>query len=103
MYYLNGCLREASTLAKDHLLAAMGYGADHFNLRYGVTTSAPHLCLPINTFDALIYELKLQNEDNSNKPFKNVSLCLSNIVIIVIFSTEILTVFFNFLLGICRT
>lgn len=74
LYLFNGRLLEAHDLAKDHLLAALGYGPDHFNIDCGVAPTTQPFCLPVNIIDALIYELHLQNEHNTPPLFENVSL-----------------------------
>lgn len=65
LYLFNGRLIEAHKIAKDHLLAALGYGSDHFNIEYGVGPTTKPFCLPVNVIDALIYELHLQNENET--------------------------------------
>lgn len=73
LYLFNGRLTEAYQLAKEYLLAALGYGCDHFNFKQGVGPTTQQFCLPVNTIDALIYELQLQNEDETSQAmFQNV-------------------------------
>nr|XP_018896125.1 PREDICTED: nuclear pore complex protein Nup160 homolog [Bemisia tabaci] len=64
--YLNyGDLKQASTLACDLLLAALGCGTEHFSLAGPLVVASPSLCLPIETIDLLLLELSHHNKDEA--------------------------------------
>lgn len=65
LYVSHGRLVEATSLAKEYIAAMTNTGCEYFGLKNAMHASRPALCLPINTIDSLLVNLKINsNEDD---------------------------------------
>lgn len=78
LYYHNGRLEDAVTLAGEYILAALGYGKELFGFTHAMIPCGPQFGLPVNIIDALLYEIELQNKANATKPLEKVLIFTSN-------------------------
>lgn len=61
MYVSHGRLVEATSLAKEYIAAMTNTGSEYFGLKNAMHATLPALCLPINTIDSLLENLKLNS------------------------------------------
>ncbi|CAH1395818.1 unnamed protein product [Nezara viridula] len=61
LFVQHGYLEEAEELACEYLNAALGIGREHFSIDFPLHLSSPPLCLPLQTIDILLLELKHYN------------------------------------------
>lgn len=59
LYTSHGRLVEATSLAKEFIAAMTNTGSGYFGLKNAMHATLPALCLPINTLDSLLENLKL--------------------------------------------
>lgn len=68
LYLQHGYLEEASDLACEYLNAALGVGREDFSIEAPLHAMSPPLCMPLDTIDILLLELKHHNlEENLQK------------------------------------
>lgn len=72
LLHQSGRLDEAFDLAREYLLAALGYGKELFGFVMPLAPNALPFCLPVYPVQALIKELELQNQADFDKPFEKV-------------------------------
>lgn len=63
-YVQHGRLIEATDLAKELIAAMQNTGGEYFGLKNALHATLPALCLPINTIDILLYNLKLNERED---------------------------------------
>ncbi|CAH2014720.1 unnamed protein product [Acanthoscelides obtectus] len=62
LLHASGRLEEASELARELLLAALGYGKEYFGFEKPLSHSATSFALPVHALRALVQELHMHNE-----------------------------------------
>lgn len=62
-----GRLVEASEYAQELVWAMLGQGYEKFGLNNPLMPNGPALCFPVNEMDLLVYNLKVNIEENSNR------------------------------------
>lgn len=72
LLHQSGRLDEAFDLAREYLLAALGYGKELFGFAVPLAPNSLPFCLPVYPVQALIKELELQNQADFDKPFDKV-------------------------------
>ncbi|KAH1005345.1 hypothetical protein HUJ04_006346 [Dendroctonus ponderosae] len=65
-----GRLEEAIEVCHEYLLAALGYGKELYGFKASLAPNAPLFCVPVYPIQALITELRLQNEADFSRPFE---------------------------------
>lgn len=64
LYVSHGRLVEATNLAKEYIAAMTNTGSEYFGLKNAMHATLPALCLPINTLDSLLENLKLNSPED---------------------------------------
>lgn len=70
----SGRLEEAFELCHEYLLAALGYGKELYGFKMPLSPNSSSFCLPIYEIQSLVREFEMQNEDDFDKSFANVSI-----------------------------
>lgn len=65
LFVSHGRLVEATNLAKEYIAAMTNTGGEYFGLKNAIHSTLPALCLPVNTIDSLLHNLKLNSEEDS--------------------------------------
>lgn len=73
LLHSSGRLEEAIELAREYLLAALGYGKEFYGFEKPLVPSALPFCLPVYAIRDLIHELEIQNTKSLEKPYLRVS------------------------------
>jgi len=66
LYVSHGRLVEATALAKEYIAAMTNTGAEYFGLSNAMHATLPAMCLPINTIDSLLHNLKLNSVEDTD-------------------------------------
>lgn len=64
LYVSHGRLIEATSLAKEYIAAMTNTGSEYFGLKNAMHATLPALCLPVNTIDSLLVNLKLNSTED---------------------------------------
>uniref|UniRef100_A0A1Y1M1R8 Uncharacterized protein n=1 Tax=Photinus pyralis TaxID=7054 RepID=A0A1Y1M1R8_PHOPY len=70
LYFNNGLVDDAVTIASEYLLAALGHGKEYYGFSHALSPVSPQFNLPLFLIQKLLKELALQNEENPAKPFE---------------------------------
>lgn len=65
LYVSHGRLIEATDLAKEYIAAMMASGGEYFGLKNALHATLPALCLPVNTIDSLLHNLRLNSTEDA--------------------------------------
>lgn len=80
LFHQTGKLKEAAVLARDYILAVLGHGKEHFGFEYAMVPTGQPFCTPIYNICALLKDLELVNEEDSEKPLEKEYVMLKELL-----------------------